>query len=431
MDVWGLSHFPRWESLPVFYGAAVMDLARSCAGKKDFWMTELQGGHGSSGLWRSPQMRAQDIRLWNWLAVAAGAKGIIYWAYHAEATGSEATGFGLVARDASATERVLEAADNHRLIQTYWPIIESHRPKPEVAILVDEDNYVLTYAMSGNEVPATESIRGYYKALWNCDLWVDFIEPGSLAQGNYKALIVPWHLLGKKETCEALERFVEAGGTLILETGFGMFDERCFYNPVIPPYGLANAFGYREKESYYVNNGNATKPLSVPKKLPASDRVYYEPLIDFSLPISTQVKAYTFLTPVTLESATPLARCEGKIVAATKKVGKGEIYYIGTNLGASIAGGDDNGIELVRSILSRVVTPPVRGQKLRPRLIEGNGRGLLVVFNDAAEDQTDSLRLPAAYQRARDIHTQREVRIDQHSIQLTVPYESVVVLLLE
>ena len=43
---------------------------------------------------------------------------------------------------------------------------------------------------------------------------------------------------------------MENGGTLILETAFGLFDEKCFYNPVIPPYGLAEAFGYREKENY-------------------------------------------------------------------------------------------------------------------------------------------------------------------------------------
>ena len=408
-----------------------MDLARSCSGKKDFWMTELQGGHGSNGLWRSPQMRAQDIRLWNWLAVAAGAKGIIYWAYHAEATGSEATGFGLVARDGSATERVLEAAENHRLIQTYWDVIQNHRPKSEVAILADEDNFILTYAMSGAEVPATESIRGYYKAMWNSDLWVDFIEPRSLGKANYKVLIVPWHLVGKKETCEALVRFVEAGGTLVLETGFGMFDEHCLYNPVIPPYGLAEFFGYREKESYYVNNGTETNPLSIPKNLPPSDKVYYEPEIQFTHPVPTKVKAYTFLTPIELKTATPMGNYNGKTVAATRKVGKGEVYYFGTNLGASIAGGDSRGIELLQAILGRIVSPPVRCDTLRPRLIQGAGRSLLAVFNDTPDDQTGTIKLPSQYHRAIDIHTQRQVQIDQNAIRLTLPYQSASVLLLE
>ena len=431
VDVWGFSHFPRWESLPVFYGAAVMDLTRSCAGSKEFWMTELQGGHGSNGLWRSPQMRPRDIRLWNWLAVAAGAKGIIYWAYHAEATGKEATGFGLIARDGTATERVLEAAEDNRLIQAHWDLIKDYRPRPEVAILTDEDNGLLTYAMTGNEDPFTSSLRGYYKALWNSDLWVDFIEPASLGKSSYKVLIVPWHLMGKAETCDQLRRFAEAGGTLILETAFGMFDERCFYNPVIPPYGLAEVFGYREKESLYLQNRTEGQPLLVPPNLPLSEKIYYEPVIEFSRPIRTKVRAHTFLTPIEIRRATPIAECNGITVGATMKVGRGEVYYFGTNLGASIMEGDDNGIELLRAIVNRVVRPPVSCDKLRPRLVEGSTRGLLAVFNDTVEDQPGIIKLPPKYRKARDIHEGREYSVGQNMVRLTVPFQSVAVLLLE
>ncbi len=431
VDIWGFSHFPRWESLPVFYGAAVMDLTRSCSGKKEFWMTELQGGHGSRGLWRSPQMRPRDIRLWNWLAVASGAKGILYWAYHAEATGSEATGFGLVARDGSATERLLEAAKNCDLIRVYWDIIKDHRPHPEVAILCDEDNLLLTYAMSGNEDPATQSLRGYYKAVWKSDLWADFIEPASLGNSDYKVLIVPWHLMGKKETCTHLRRFVEAGGTLILETAFGMFDERCFYNPVIPPFGLDEHFGYREKESYYLQNHTEAQSLSVPLNLPSSEMIYYEPAIEFSRPLRTKVRAHTFLTPIDVRRATPIADYDGATVGATMKVGKGEVYYFGTNLGASIMAGDDNGIELIRAIVTRVVRRSVSCDKLRPRLIEGATRALLAVFNDTTEDQAGIIKLPPKYRQARDIHEGREYSLDQNAVRLTVPFQSVLVLLLE
>src|SRR5208282_5364628 len=106
--------------------------------------------------------------------------------------------------------------------------------------------------MGSDESTSTDSFRGYYKALWNCDLPADFIEPGSLGKVPYKVIIAPWHLMGKKETCEKLRRFVETGGTLILETSFGLFDEHCFHNPVVPPHGLAEAFGFREKESYFM-----------------------------------------------------------------------------------------------------------------------------------------------------------------------------------
>ena len=140
VETWGLSNFPRWEMMPTYLGTARLELTRCNAAGKPFWMTELQGGHGNSGLARSRYMRPRDIRLWNWIAVATGAKGVIYWAYHTEATGTESSGFGLVARDGSATERVLEAADDNRLIQAHWDVIENYLPKPEIAILFDQDN---------------------------------------------------------------------------------------------------------------------------------------------------------------------------------------------------------------------------------------------------------------------------------------------------
>jgi beta-galactosidase len=431
VEVWGLSMFPRWDAAPPYIGAAKLEITRCNAGQKPFWMTELQGGHASNGLWRSPNMRPRDIRLWNWMAVASGAKGLLYWAYHTEATGLESTGFGLVERDSSPSERALEAAEDNRLIQAHWDVIKDYRPKPEVAILFDQDNALLTFAMSAEESSSTDSFRGYYKALWTSDLWADFIEPSSLDGAKYKVIIVPWHLIGKADTCRLLQRFVETGGTLILETAFGLYDERCFNNPVGPPYGLAEAFGFREKESYFLKVGTESRPLMVPRDLPASERIYYEPEIEFSEPAPVRVKGHTFLTPIEISSASCIAKCQALPVAAMKKLGKGQVYYFGTNLGASIEAGDKGGIELVRTIVTRVVQPRVTADKVRPRLIEGPTRSLLVVFNDTVQDQTASVKLPARYHRATDLYGKQEVTIQGSTVRINVPFEGVSVLRLE
>jgi len=425
VDVWGLSNFPRWAGSPLHIGAAKLDITRSNAAGKDFWMTELQGGHANTGLSRSPQMRPRDVRSWNWLAVASGAKGVVYWAYLAEATGREATGFGLVNRDGTTTDRAEEAARNNQLIQAHWDLIQEFRPKPRVAILFDYDNTLFAYAMSGNEEVSTESFRGYYKALWGMDLWADFIEPGAIDKGDYQVVIVPWHPVGKKQTCESLRRFADSGGTVILETAFGMFDQSFYYNPVVPPHGLHEAFGYREEQSLVVY------PKPAPENASPSDRVYYQPEIEFSAPIHVRLKAHTFLTPLRLLSSEAIAKSFDDAVASRKKVGKGEVYYFGTNLGASIAAGENGGIELLRAIILGKVQPEVTADKLRPRLIEGANKTLLAVFNDTPQDQTSQVRLPSRFRRATDLHRQVELPIAQGSLTVTVPFEDVVVLLLE
>ena len=424
METWGLSNFPRWQESPIYFGAAQIELTRAAAAGKPFWITELQGGHGSNGIRRSRQMRARDIRLWNWMLVSMGGKGIIYWCYLTEATGTESTGFGLVERDGSASERVLEAAQDHKLIQAQWDIIKDYKPNPQVAVIVDIDNALLTFAMSGKEDASVKSFSGYYKALWNSDVLVDFIEPQSLANSEkYRFIIAPWHLIGKKETADHLRRFVEGGGSLLLETGFASYDEHMVYNPIVPAFGLADAFGYRELESLYMMQNEPNSPKS--EDLPQSERVYVQGHLSFTEPISAAIKAHTFLTPVTASSAKVIATYESSPVATTKKLGQGRVYYIGTNLGASIEEGSEAGIELVRAIVADSVQPVVTSEKVRPRLIESPNGSLLIVFNDSTIDQTAEIRVPDRYKQAVDVYSQQSQTIQNNKIQVDVPFEGV------
>jgi beta-galactosidase GanA len=425
METWGLSNFPRWQESPIYFGAAQIELTRAAAAGKPFWITELQGGHGSNGIRRSMQMRPRDIRLWNWMLVAMGGKGIVYWCYLTEATGTESTGFGLVERDGSASERVLEAAQDHKLIQAQWEIIKDYTPNPEVAVLVDIDNALLTFAMSGKEDASTKSFAGYYKALWNSDVMVDFVEPQSLRDGDkYRVIIAPWHLIGKKDTCDHLRRFVESGGALLLETGFASYDEHMVYNPIVPAFGLADAFGYREQESLYMRQDDG-RDNPKPEHLSESDRVYVEGHLTFTEPISATIKAHTFLTPIRLASAKVIATYESTPVAATKKVGKGQVYYVGTNLGASIEEGSQAGIELVRTIVTQSIQPSVTSEKVRPRLIESPKGSLLIVFNDQITDQTARVRVPSRYRMATNVYDNQSQAISAGSVEIQVPFEGV------
>jgi hypothetical protein len=140
------------------------------------------------------------------------------------------------------------------------------------------------------------------------------------------------------------------------------------------------------------------------------------------------VKANTYLTPIELGSATAIATCRNWTVAAMKKVGAGRVYYIGTNLGGSISTGDPGGIEVLRAIVSSVVRPQTTSSgKLRPRLIQEAGRGLLTVFNDSAEDKTATITVPAGYHRANDIYSGEQHAIRENRFNTMVPFREVAV----
>jgi beta-galactosidase len=423
VDVYGCSFYPSWAVTPIDQAAATLEIARSYARGKDFWVSELAGNYANLGYLHESVMPARAVRVWNWLSVAAGAKAIIYWTYLTEGTGTEASAFGLVTRSGQSTERVEEAAKANRLIQARSDLLNRYRPKPEVAILFDQDNALLTFVGNATEEPSTQSAAGYYKAFWNLDLWVDFIEPSAIQYPQHKVLAAPWHLIGKRATCEALRTFVEQGGTLILESAFAKFDERYYINPVIPGNDLAEVFGYREKDSLMVEAG----------KLPAGalelahiDSSSNDADIEFSWPTALHVKAHTYLTPIDARSAAPIATCHDWVVAAAKKLGRGKVVYIGTNLGASIATGDSGGIEFLRKIVAAVVQPPVTcSGALRPRLIEGAGRALLTVFNYSDVEHKEALSIRSRYTRATDIYTGERQAITGNILPLSIPFRDV------
>jgi hypothetical protein len=112
-------------------------------------------------------------------------------------------------------------------------------------------------------------------------------------------------------------------------------------------------------------------------------------------------------------------------------VGKGQVYYFGTNLGGSIAAGSGGGIDLLRAIITKVVKAPVTGGKVRPRLVEGEKHSLLVIFNDTPKDQAASIELPSRYKKATDLHGKVSRAIVSNVLKLTVPYQDAMVLRIE
>jgi hypothetical protein len=199
------------------------------------------------------------------------------------------------------------------------------------------------------------------------------------------------------------------------------------YNPIVPAFGLADVFGYREQESLYMmQEDGRDNPKS--EHLSESDRVYVEGHLTFTEPISATIKAHTFLTPISPGSAKVIATYESTPVAATKKVGKGQVYYVGTNLGASIEEGSQAGIELVRTIVTQAIQPSVTCDKVRPRLIESPNGSLLIVFNDQIIDQTARVRVPSRYKTAMNVYDNQSQAITADSVEIQVPFEGVSVL---
>ena len=418
-DMWGTSLFPNGWGGTLADLAQRLDLTRSCARGKEWWNSEIEGGRvQSTGLKTIAYTKPRDIRVWNWLCVVYGAKAIMYWQWLSEVTGLEARHWGLIERNGQSTDRLREATRMARLINEQWDILEGHQPTARVALLFDSDVPLMCFAMDGDEGPSVESHVGYYRAAWKTDLHADTIVPEDLVPGKYDVVIVPFYPLLVPSTAEKIRAFVEAGGLLIAEAGFGLYDDHGMAQTEVPPYGLVEVTGVEEEESYYTDadmRGNL-------------EEIQQQPWLTFTEPVAGQVRAHTYVTPLVLRGGRPIGQYGDIVVGSHHRFGRGEVYYFGTNLGGAICQGDPVARQMIRSLLLKRVVPAVAGGRLRPRWVPiGGNQALLAVFNEHDEPQTEVLSLPRDYGQAANVLTGQETPLDGRQLVVNVAAKDVAV----
>ena len=425
VDAWGTSFAPKAPDWRMADMSGVLDATRSAAGGKPWWVAEMSGGCLYSRGFRNkmPYTRPKDVRAWNWISAVSGAKGISYWCYLTETTGPEAGGFGLVPFSGEITERASEAARQAKLLNSVHPVIADYEVKPQVAVLYDPDNSSLLFAMENTDELYSSSHLGYIKAIFECDVCARYVTYDTFDEIKENVLIVPMCITLRADIGEKIRKFVEDGGVLIADTRMGLFDERGFLQPTLPSFGLDGAAGLTEGESYC--SDKSFKP-SCNERWP--DEVYNAPDLDIINPIEGKVATSEYLTPLRLKGAEEIMRYEDITVGAHNRYGKGEVWYFGTYVGLSINRGDATARDAVKEIIKRHTSPTVKGNTLRPRIIDGAGRKILCVFNDDPYSaHSDVIELRDKSLRAVSLFSGEKIEIVSGKMELTVDADDVLV----
>jgi beta-galactosidase len=256
VDHYGTSIYPRHASATTAWSPirlmSALDGIRSAARDKGWWIGELQAGQGATGVRVGTPVTAADVRLWGWAAVSRGARAISYYAYYPMSSGYESNGYGLIELDGTITDRAKAAGAFAATVTREAALIDRARPRQApVAVLYNR----LSYMVGGNTVgPGTDvrnSMIGFYRAMFERNIPVDFIHTDELAAGaaaRYRAVFLGTPLMIPRSAADALRAYVRDGGVLISEARPAWNDERGFANVTIPGVGLDEVFGARERE---------------------------------------------------------------------------------------------------------------------------------------------------------------------------------------
>ena len=252
MDVWGLTWVASRHGNAPWLQYQSMDLVRAGARGKPFWHAEAEAGP----LWMQPQVigrpredgrqpDAEDVRIWNLISCACGARGILYPRWRPLLDGPLFGAFGAFGMDGSVTSRAEMAGKVAKWANSRADVWQSKPVKGDVGLVFIPESELFNYVQQGETAYYAQSIKGAYQAFFDQNILADFVALDNIDE--YKLVYLAYPVMLKRETADRLKKYVQDGGTLICEGLPAYFGDHGHVGTVQPNFGLDQVFGAREK----------------------------------------------------------------------------------------------------------------------------------------------------------------------------------------
>jgi beta-galactosidase len=191
-----------------------------------YGLLEQQAGPGGQMAYLHRTPRPGEMRLWAWQSIAHGAKELSFFRWRTLPFGSEQHWHGLLDQDDRNNRRIAEARQLGAEIRKLPRALFDAPVDRAIAVMRDYDNdinerRINTYTGDGR----FESHRWTAEA-GRMHLSADMVWPDSDLRG-YRLLILPHLKLVDKHLVATVQKFVQAGGTLVLGAQSGLKDRNC------------------------------------------------------------------------------------------------------------------------------------------------------------------------------------------------------------
>ena len=177
-------------------------------------------------------------------ALAYGSKGMFFWQYRAERVGDENDSAGLARADGSPRP-VLDAVREfgETVGEIGKEIVGFYPRRADVAIVFDYRSHMMSLVEDSqgfvDVVPEknmtfyyAHAHRGFYHMMTQAGVDVDYLNANDMARlSEYKVAYFPYYTMMDPAAVPHMEKFVEQGGILIADEGFGLRDLNTWMNP--------------------------------------------------------------------------------------------------------------------------------------------------------------------------------------------------------
>ena len=274
---WHYYHFDRSQ-----YALAMgleSQMLRGGAGSLPWFMTEIQGGNNIYSGGRALCPTPQEIAQWLWVVIASEGKGGIFWMLNPRASGIEAGEWALLNYQGRPSERMLMAGRVADVLHRYESFFATARqPESTVNIVYSKESRWAEQLMAHGDEDRFDGRRGgavlksvaaCYQALagYGIQAAVTALDSYDFSRNDYggHTIILPNQIALPRSCYNQLEKFVNRGGTLIVEGLTGYFDEQ-LCQTVITGSDLYRLLGNEVKE--YICRDDTFSVTATTGKLP-------------------------------------------------------------------------------------------------------------------------------------------------------------------
>jgi beta-galactosidase len=244
---YGAEGFYPSNPLDVSFGALLIkgDLATPA------WYNEFISGGG--GFYGGPK---GIIRMWAYLALIDYGQTFLAWTFNTHRGGEEQALFGLLDHDSTPSWKYYEykqiAGEFSKLQKLGFP--RDH--KPEVAIAYSFESNVASHPPGPSNtvrqyftVGYSDQVESALKPFFEDNIDAAIINIGHSAL-DYKLLVVPADYVMDAASADAIRKYVDGGGTVIMTAMSAKVDENSQWFDTPMPGRLSDVFGIRTEEFY-------------------------------------------------------------------------------------------------------------------------------------------------------------------------------------
>lgn len=198
---------------------------------KNYFIHEIYPGLGMFKKYDTPF----DMDFKTYTSLSSGAKGIVYWQYRAERVGHENDCSGIVRMDGSPREVAYAVRDFGDDLKRNMKFLAGAEVKTaDVAIVFDFNSMLMseiedslgadyTFDMTNPQFYYRNAHAGMYRLMRNSDYAVDYVGVTQSERfKDYKVLYFPYYTMLDPEIVPILKKYLEDGGIIIADEGFGM-----------------------------------------------------------------------------------------------------------------------------------------------------------------------------------------------------------------